>query len=93
MEVLHRQQIIHAGIEPTLCRTGLTFWAMPVATGVVGDLDLTTILAAQHMATELCSPAAFDGRHHLELVQADMTRVSATPRRPVVAEDVRDFYS
>ncbi len=38
VEILDRQQIGLAGIEPALGRTALALRAVPVATGVVGDL-------------------------------------------------------
>jgi hypothetical protein len=33
----------------------------------------------------------FDSRDHLQLVEADVSRVGAAPRRPVVAEDIRNL--
>src|SRR5258708_40319995 len=41
------------------------------------------------MAAEHRRAAALDGRHHRHLVEADVSGIGATPRRPVVAEDVR----
>jgi hypothetical protein len=45
------------------------------------------------MATERHGAAALDRAHHLELAEADVTGVGVPPRRPVVAEDVRDLQS
>jgi hypothetical protein len=41
------------------------------------------------MAAERHCAAALDGRHHLQLVEADVS--GAAPRRPVVAEDIRNL--
>jgi hypothetical protein len=43
------------------------------------------------MPAERCRSTALDGRHHLRLVEADVTGVGAAPRRPMVAEDIRDL--
>jgi hypothetical protein len=32
-----------------------------------------------------------DGAHHLHLVEADVTGIGFAPRRPMVAEDIRDL--
>ena len=47
------------------------------------------LLAAYDMAAERRGAAALDRRHHLELAEADVTGVGATPRRAVGAEDTR----
>ena len=38
-----------------------------------------------------CSMAALDRRHHLQLVEADVTGVGRAPRRSVATEDIRDL--
>ena len=43
------------------------------------------------MPTERRRAAALDGRHHLQLVEADVTGIGRTPCRPVLAEDIRDL--
>ncbi len=64
---------------------------MAVAAGVVGDLGVPAVLAARHMAAERCRPAALDGGHDLQLLQARVTGIGTTPGGAEVAEDVRDF--
>src|SRR6266516_1865821 len=68
-----------------------TLGAMPVAAAVVGNDSLGAVLAARDMAAERHCAAALDGRHHLQLVEADVPGISASPRRPVVAEDLRNL--
>jgi hypothetical protein len=43
------------------------------------------------MATQRRSAALFDGRHHLELAQAQMAVLFLTPVLPMVAENIRDL--
>ena len=52
---------------------------------------MSTVLAVLDMATERRRAAALDRRHHLQLVEADVTGIGRTPRRPMVAEDIRDL--
>jgi len=56
--VLHRQQFILSGFEPTFGGTGLTLWTMSIAAGVVSDLHLLATATTQHMATEGGAAAA-----------------------------------
>ena len=51
------------------------------------------VLAARDMTAERQRAAALDRTHHLHLVEADVARVGNTPRRTMVAEDVRDLQS
>jgi len=64
---------------------------MPVAAGVVGDLDLRAAFTAQHVTTEHGTAAVLDGRHHFQLAATQMPGTGLTPRRSLVAEDVRDL--
>src|SRR6266853_3658383 len=91
VEVVDRQQIGLAGGEPILRRRALALGTMPVAARVVRDPAVATILAAFDMATESSRTAALDGRHHLELAQAQMPSIGPAPSRSVVMEDVSDL--
>ena len=51
------------------------------------------ILAACDMPAESRGAAALDGGHDLELAEAHMAGIGATPSGPVAAEDVRDLQS
>ena len=51
------------------------------------------VLTTRDVATEGCSPAVLDGRHHLQLVEAHMAAVGITPSGTVIAKDVRDLQS
>lgn len=69
----------------------MALWAVPVAARVVGDDRVRALLAARDMTTKGRRAAALDRRHHLQLVEAHMTGIGSTPRRSVVAEDIRDL--
>src|SRR5215467_3098038 len=51
------------------------------------------VLTACDVAAERRRAAAFDGTHHLHLVEAHMTAVGLTPSGTVIAEDVRDLQN
>ena len=51
------------------------------------------VLAACDMPTERRRAAALDRIHHLQLLKAHMAAVGLSPRRAVIAEDVRDLQS
>ena len=52
---------------------------------------MATIGARRHMPAEFLCAAGLDGRHHLELGQADMAGIGPPPRRPISSEDVSDL--
>src|SRR5258708_23699864 len=68
---------------------------MPVAAGVVRDLGMAArcVLTARDMAAERRRATALDRTHHLQLLEAHMGAVGLSPRRAVIAEDVRDLQS
>jgi hypothetical protein len=47
--------------------------------------------ATTHVTPERGTAAALNGRHHLQLAEAQMPATGITPRRSVVAEDIRDL--
>ena len=91
MEVADRQQLRLTLGEPLLCRCALAFWAVPVAAAIVGDDGVRAVLASRDVAAKRRGAAALDCAHHLHLVEADVPGIGSAPRRPVVAEDVRDL--
>ena len=91
MVVIHRQQFGLACFQPTSCCGGLALRTVTVATGVVGDLDLRTVLTAQHVTAEHSTAAALNRRHDLQLAKTDVSGMGLTPRRTLVAENIRDL--
>jgi hypothetical protein len=86
--VLHRQQIGLPGVEPALGGTALALRAVPVPARVVGDLVGTATVATQNVTPQCRAAALFDGRHDLELAQAQVAALRGAPGRPMDAEDV-----
>src|SRR5215468_1913279 len=64
---------------------------MPVAAGVVSDLDMLALLAAPDMPAQRRRAAVLDHRHHLELFEAHMAGIGLTPCRTMRAEDIREL--
>ena len=64
---------------------------MSVTTGVVRDLNMVAAVAAQHMSSQRRAAALFDGRHDLELTDAQVSPLRLSPRGPVGPEDIRDL--
>src|ERR1700730_4132902 len=91
MEVRHRKEVSLARGEPFLGGGALTLRTMAITTAVVGDDRVGAALAARHMAAERRRAAALDGAHHLHLVEADVSGIGFAPRRPMVAEDIRNL--
>ena len=52
---------------------------------------MVTAVAAQHVSSQRRAAALFDGRHDLELTEAQVALLRLSPRRPVGPEDVRDL--
>jgi hypothetical protein len=64
---------------------------MAIAAGVVGDLVGPATLTAQYMATQRRAAALLDGRHDLELSEAQVRALPLAPSGPMNTEDVGDL--
>src|SRR5271163_598422 len=66
---------------------------VPVAAAIVGDdgVSALLVLAARNMPAEGRRAAVLDRTHDLHLIEADVAGIGTTPRRSVVAEDIRDL--
>ena len=93
MEIRDREQLGFPVRQPLARRRALTFGAVPVAAAAVLDLRILARIAAHDRAAQPGGAAGFDGRHHLELVEADMAGIGGAPCGAMIAEDVRDFES
>src|SRR3954447_26159795 len=88
VEIADRQQIGLAGGEPVPRRRALALGTMAVATRVVGNSLVAAVFAALDMAAEDGRAAVLDGRHHLELAEADVPGIGLAPGGAVAMEDV-----
>src|ERR1700747_2025586 len=91
VEIADRQQIGFARRQPILRRRALALWAMAVATRVVGDGAVATILAALDMPAECGRAALLDRRHDLELTQAHMPGIGLAPGGSMAMKDSCDL--
>src|ERR1019366_9651809 len=92
MKIRHLKKLGLALGQPLAGSGSLTLGAVPVAAAIVGDdgVSALLVLATRHMAAERCRAATLDRTHDLHLAEADVSGVGAPPRRPVVAEDIRE---
>src|SRR5208282_5259892 len=77
--------------EPALRGAALALRAVSVAARVVGDLRLGARRTAQRMAAQGGAATLFDGRHDLQLAEAQVASLLLAQGRPVGAEDIRDL--
>ena len=91
VEISHRQLLGLPRGQPCFGRARLALRAVPVPTGIVGDVLMRAVFTSRNMAAERRGTAALDGAHHLQLVEADMAYIGQAPRRTVGAEDIRNL--
>jgi hypothetical protein len=89
MEVLDWQQIGLPRFQPRMRRTGLALRTMPVATTVVCDLLISTVVAAFDMPAQGCRPAGTNRSHDLELAKAQMPSMLLAIGIAVATENIR----
>ncbi len=67
--------------------------AMPVAAAAIGDDSVSAgrVRAARNISSVGRRTAALDRTHHLELRMTEVALHGTSPRRTVIAEDVRDL--
>ena len=91
MEIGDRQKLGFAIRQPLRPRRALTFWAMAVAAGVVGDARQPAIVAALDMTAERRRAAGGDRRQHAPLDAPEMAGVLSDVSLAVAANDVGEF--
>jgi hypothetical protein len=64
---------------------------VPVAATVVGNALMPAVLAGIDVAAKRSRAAVLDRRHHLELGQAEMTRLNGTVAGAFSSEDIGDL--
>ena len=72
-----RSAAIHRKMSASTSQLPITGFAHKA--GVVGDLDMLALLAAQDVPAQRCGATALDRRHHLQLLEADMAGIGLTP--------------
>lgn len=70
MKITGVQKLCAPVVQPVFLCHRLALVAMPVAAGIVGDLQGTALVAAVNVSAELCGPAGTDCGYDLELLLA-----------------------
>ncbi len=91
MEVSAGQELCLSIIEPLFLDQCLTFRAVPVPTGVIGDTLETTLIALFNMTAEGCCPAKLDMAHCFALSRRCF--VICTVGFTIQAKDISDLKS
>src|ERR1700694_2690520 len=72
MDVARGEKFLMARLEPTVASVGLTLWAVPVPTAVVGDgRTVRAVGALIEMPAQGGGATARDGPQHLEVLPGD----------------------
>ena len=69
----------------------LALGAMPVAAGVVGDPPVPAVFAGLDVTAQRGGAAVLDGRHDLELAEAEMPGMDRAIGRPATPKDIGDL--
>jgi hypothetical protein len=91
VEVADREQVRLALGQPGARGVSLALGAVPVATAVVGDPQMSAVLTGLHVAAQRGGAALLDRRHHLELGKAQMPSMGGPVPWTRGAEDVGDL--
>jgi len=78
-------------LDPLGTGQRLALWAMPVATRVVTDAFVLTLIALFQMTAESCSSAEFDGAHDAPLRRRQRSPMLFPIGFAVATKHVRDF--
>jgi hypothetical protein len=77
--------------KPGASRGALALRAMPIATTIIGDAEMTAVIAALDMAAECRGPAGLNRRHDLQLGEAQMPCLNGAVVRSCGPEDIGDL--
>ena len=91
VEVLDRQQLLLACLDPQGALEGAALGAVAVAAGVVADLDMVAVVALIDVAAEGAGATARDVAHRPVLLGTELVLLAVGV--PVAAEDVRDLVA
>src|SRR5690348_4520563 len=89
MEVVDRQQLGLALLEPVGARQSLALGAVPVAAGAVANMSVLAVVAPFDNTAESASPAVFDRLHQDKLMEGQIVRPPVSGA--VESKDVGQF--
>ena len=91
MEVGDVEELRFAGGKPRRLRAALALGAMPIATGVIGNLGVVTVVALRLVASEGCRPAGRNGPQDPPLLGGDGRAIAREIRLAILPDHVRHF--
>jgi hypothetical protein len=77
VKISYWEEVFGTFREPLLTSVGLTFWAVPISTRVIGDDLVAVRRASVQMATESLRTAVPDGPQHFQLRPRQMAFIPA----------------
>jgi len=89
VEVFNRQKFSLPVLEPLVTREGLAFWAMSIATAVVGDAVVAAGITLLYVTAQCDASALFNCAHDTRLPPTQVSRMFRTVSRADSAKDVR----
>jgi hypothetical protein len=67
MKISHRQQFSLAIYQPDSGRHTLAFGTMAVATRIISNMDMGTVLTARNMPAKFSGATTYSGAHELQV--------------------------
>jgi hypothetical protein len=89
MKIGHGQQFSVAIGDPLSARESLAFWAVSVATTVVGDAECAAVLAPINMGAQGGGATHLDSIHNPPLAGQEAITLLGAKCSTVAAEDIR----
>jgi hypothetical protein len=93
MKIFARQQLSLALFQPLGSSHRLTFWAMPIRTGVVCVPFVSALVTPFEMASQCGGPAAFDRTQHALLRRGQRGSMRLAKLVAMGAHNISDFES
>ena len=89
MIIRHRKEIVESLFHPLSPSASLALGAVPVPAGIIGQLDVSAVVTAVHMITQIAAAAALDGTHDGLLFRGQ--RMRGAIRFSVGTKNISDF--
>jgi hypothetical protein len=87
-----RKKLFLSPLDPTPASVGLTFWAMPITTGVIGGDSIPATWTLIEMAAESSGPAALDRFQDLNMLSSDPLAAAFDERLPGGADNIGHLH-
>jgi hypothetical protein len=91
MTVGHVEELAFAGRQPGRLGAPLALWAVPIATGVIADLLVATVITLGFVPAESCGAALGDGLEGPPLRRRGHGAIAGQIVRPMLTDHIGDF--